>query len=151
MPAASPVRMLLACSAAALVALPALAHAEATPPSATVPTPPAAAPRPAPFDWRSSAFARPHLAVEATLGFWTPLGIAGVTVIAAPHPMLSVEAGIGAAPSGPQLAAAGRAHLVSGQRIELSVAAGVSAGRYEVQSLVFAPTETWESATWANG
>jgi hypothetical protein len=154
MTAASPLRVLLACSATALVALPALAHAEVTPPSATAATPPPAPPvppRPDAFDWRSSAFSRPHVGVEAILGFWTPLGIAGVTVIAAPHPMLSLEAGVGAAPSGPQLAAAGRAHLVSGKRIELSVAGGFSAGRYEVQPLVFAPTETWESAAWANG
>jgi hypothetical protein len=120
-------------ASAALLVVPAIASADPAPATPT----------------SSSAFERPHLGVEGSLGLWTPLGSAGATFIASPIPELSFEAGVGAALSGPQVSGMARVHPLRGP-VQLSVAGGLSTGRYEEPGF-FSATHTWERAVWANG
>lgn len=104
-----------------------------------VPTPASADPASPTATASAPAFEQPHLGVEASLGLWTPVGSAGATFIASPIPELSLEAGVGAAFSGPQVSGMARVHPLRGP-VQLSVAGGLSAGRYEEPGSSARPT-----------
>jgi hypothetical protein len=98
-----------------------------------------------------TVFDRAHIGLEGSAGFGTPLGEVGATLILSPVAPLSLEAGVGIAQSGMQLAATLRLTVSEPGRVQLSFAGGASTGRYESRALIIGPTEVWENAVWVNG
>ena len=108
------------------------------------------------------------LAVDATLGIATPLGLAGVSAEYAPFEYASFGAGVGTNLIGWQLAAMGRARYTPEEGQTLYVGAGYSQGRHSQSegnrdglfSLVLGPLSAmghnpkrghdWRTARWLN-
>ncbi len=99
------------------------------------------APSPARSPWD-----RGHIAVRNQLGLFTPTGLAGIGVTVAPVRWISLEAGVGMAFSGPQVAG-----MLRARKGRVSVGAGLSAGPYHEEWGLFEITyKDAERAVWGN-
>ena len=93
------------------------------------------------------------LAVEGHLGLGTPMGFAGLAADLTPHPLVSINVGLGKGVGGAQYAAMARVRpLFLGEVFALGLGGGVSHG--DTTNFVFpgdSPEIRYTQATWVNG
>ncbi|HEX4447700.1 MAG TPA: hypothetical protein VH044_13215 [Polyangiaceae bacterium] len=107
-----------------------------------------------PDPWVTSPFT-----IEAQLGLWAPLGLAGIAIDYAPAPIISFNLGAGLSPFGPQLGLSTRVRVFRfGHRARFApfVGGGFSLGPHEDGSYDFIDgggfnaDAKWSTAYWAN-
>ena len=118
----------------------------AAPPSSTLPSQPASPP--------ASAYAQPHIGIEASVGLGTPLGFGGATLILAPHRSLSLELGAGLSLHEQHRQTSALVRVAPWPtRTAVSFAAGLSRGEYTwyySNGIIGQSRKDWDDARWIN-